>query len=644
MFPETILYLVLLLFLAVIVPILAIVAFVRVRRLEGSHGTDPQVLQRLFALEQRIKSLESRPAAAPSIPAREAPVVAQVAPPVPSAPLAQAPSVTPQAAPPVASSPSVSRPAGPPLRGGAAPAAVGQGIDLENLIAGRWMNYVGILALLFAVAFFIKYAFDNNWVGPRGRVAIGLLLGTLMIPWSDYLLRRGYKYFSEGIAGLGAATLYLSVWSGLHYYKLFAQSAAFAGMIVITAAMVAVAVGRNSQRIVWLALAGGMLTPLLVRTGKDQQVVLFTYLAVLSAGMLLLARVRNWPALSPLCFLAAQVYFWGWYATFYEPRKLLPTALFATLFFVLFAALPVLRTWREGQIGVMEFLIVLGNALVYLVALRVILWPEHRWTLTLAALALAAAHLLVTRALPPAKSGERDFVRYLFAGLALTFVTLAIPIRMDGKWITMAWAVEGAVLVWSGLRAKTVWLRGVGVFLIVVAAFRLAAFPIHADQLLFNGRFATFAVVVASFACCYYFARSESLELGESEKTVFAVIGVGANVYALWALSLEAWDLFGRMQTLGIDRSLAQQLALSLVWTVYAAALLLAGIRGNSAALRWQGLTLIGLVVVKVFLIDLSSLERFYRIVSFLILGVVLLVISFLYQRRLAASKGEKSG
>jgi uncharacterized membrane protein len=150
--------------------------------------------------------------------------------------------------------------------------------------------------------------------------------------------------------------------------------------------------------------------------------------------------------------------------------------------------------------------------------------------------------------------------------------------------------------------------------------------------------------VVASFACCYYFARSESLELGESEKTVFAVIGVAANVYALWALSLEAWDLFGRMQTLGIDRSLAQQLALSLVWTVYAAALLLAGIRRHSAALRWEGLTLIGLVVVKVFLIDLSSLERFYRIVSFLILGLVLLVISFLYQRRQAASKGGKVG
>src|SRR3989441_11702917 len=93
-------------------------------------------------------------------------------------------------------------------------------LDMETLIAGKWLNRLGILALLFAVSFFIKYAFDNNWVGPRGRVAIGLLLGSALLPWSGWLLRRGYPYFSEGIAGLGAAGLYLSLWAGWHYYRL----------------------------------------------------------------------------------------------------------------------------------------------------------------------------------------------------------------------------------------------------------------------------------------------------------------------------------------------------------------------------------------------------------------------------------------
>ena len=86
------------------------------------------------------------------------------------------------------------------------------------------MNYVGIVALLFAVTFFLKYAFDNNWIGRNGRVAIGMIAGAALIPWSDRLLRKGYRYFSEGIAGLGAAILYLTLWASWHYYQVFSPS------------------------------------------------------------------------------------------------------------------------------------------------------------------------------------------------------------------------------------------------------------------------------------------------------------------------------------------------------------------------------------------------------------------------------------
>jgi hypothetical protein len=91
---------------------------------------------------------------------------------------------------------------------------------METLIGGRWLNRIGIIAIISAVTFFLKYAFDNNWIGPSGRVAIGILLGAAMLPWSHWLLQRGYAYFSEGIAGLGAAVLYLSIWAGCQYYKL----------------------------------------------------------------------------------------------------------------------------------------------------------------------------------------------------------------------------------------------------------------------------------------------------------------------------------------------------------------------------------------------------------------------------------------
>jgi uncharacterized membrane protein len=522
--------------------------------------------------------------------------------------------------------------------------AQAESTNFEALVAGRWMNYVGILALLFGVAFFLKYAFENNWVGPRGRVAIGLLAGSTLFAWSSRLLEKGYRYFSEGIAGLGAAILYLSLWAGWHYYHVFSQSTAFALMIVVTAVTSIVAVGRNSERIAVLALLGGAITPQLVSTGENHEVVLFTYMAVLGTGMLGLARACDWKSLPPIQFIATLVYFWGWYSEFYRDDALATTIFFATVFFILFAALPVARSWREGGLPTLEAGIVLMNSGAYLIALRAMLWPQHRWGLTVAAVMLAAAHLAAERALPEKHGAEQKLARVLYAGLALTFVTLAIPIRLDGKWLTIGWAVEGAVLIWSGLRIRIVALRYAGFVLFMITAFRLAIISIPAGQFLMNARFATFLIAVACFLASCYFARADGVELEDQEEIVFLATAIAANILALVALSLEVWDLFQRMPSLGIDMELAQELALSMLWLVYALGLIVAGLWKKSAVLRWQALTLLGIVIVKVFVFDLSSLERFYRIVSFILLGIALLMISFYYQRRLSNHKdGEKT-
>ena len=111
---------------------------------------------------------------------------------------------------------------------------------------------------------------------------------------------------------------------------------------------------------------------------------------------------------------------------------------------------------------------------------------------------------------------------------------------------------------------------------------------------------------------------------------------------AVVAFSLEIWDVFGRMRSLDIDRGLAQQLALSTLWLLYALGLMVAGMQRKSASVRWQALALLAVVIAKVFLFDLSSLDRFYRIMSFLLLGVVLLLISFFYQRRPAEQESER--
>jgi uncharacterized membrane protein len=634
----------------IITPVLAIAAFVRVQHLNEQLRTFPlqDLVSRIHALEKHLGALEkllgSREPSATPTPGEEMPgrapfpiatptppLVHSATPPFPSLELPkprEAPSPSPQinifAAPPLhssqAKSPSV--------------------LDLETLIGGRWLNRIGIIALIGAVTFFLKYAFDNNWIGPGGRVAIGVLLGASMLPWSHWLLQRGYAYFSEGIAGLGAAVLYLSIWAGCQYYKLFSLDVGFFAMIVITTAMAAVALGRNSQRIALLSLFGGFLTPILVSEGKDAQVVLFTYVLILGAGLLMIEMRRDWRTLTPLSFLLNQCYFWGWYSEFYRPNKLERTVVFATLFFLLYAALPVIRAVRFSKLQELDILVVLANSFAYLGALYVMLWPQDRWPLTLLVLALSAVHVVVARLVPLPKSGESPLTRLLFAGLALTFATLAIPFRLDGKWITLAFAVEGAVLVWTGFRSLTGFLRMGGYFLLALAAVRLLIFPLPAPQFLFNERFAAYVVLIICLGVVLYAARENASSVERDEVNLLSLFAVAINFFALFALSLELWDHFGSHAGLGIDSGLAQHLALSLLWTAYASGLMALGVRRESALLRWQALALFGLVVTKVFFYDSSYLERFYRIISFAILGLVLLVVSFLYQRKAAPGRG----
>ena len=682
-------------FVLVIVPALAIVAFVRVRNIEkrAGHSEHPAAAPpesasaghllrlelRLQGVEKALERLYAQLESAPHPPASAQPVTPPIAQPPQRTPY-QPPAVErippPVSAEQMAATPPASReiPATvqlPPVSASASAKHVvytspeyaqqhprHDAHDIESVVAGKWLNYVGIIAVLFSVAFFIEYAFENNWIGPRGRIAIGLLAGAALIAWSALLLRRGYKYFSEGIAALGAAVLYISLWGGWHYYHLFTSAQTFIAMIVVTAAITIIALGRDSQRLALLALIGGFLTPALVSTGTDHEIVLFSYTAILSAAMLALERFRQWNWLPPLAFAATQLYFWGWYFSFYTPEKLAKTLAFAILFLILFAALPMMRARRDGRLAETEYSIAIGNVIVFLLALRQMLWPQNRWALTFAFLALAAAHLIALRALPepsPRTAADRAGLmnaRWLFAALALVCISLAIPARLDNQFLTIAWAIEGVLLVWGGAKISSAWLRASGLVFFAITALRLIILDIPAGRLFLNQRFLAYAVAVACFALACYFVRGIAGKFGEEERVAFAALAVAANVYALIALSLEVWDALApagvRTNALAYGYSyagawLAQQLGLSILWAIYATALILLGMIRRVALLRWQALTLFGVVVAKVFLFDLSELSRFYRILSFLILGVLLLAVSFLYQRRSASRKVKSS-
>src|SRR5262249_38143769 len=149
-----------------------------------------------------------------------------------------------------------------------------------------------------------------------------------------------------------------------------------------------------------------------------------------------------------------------------------------------------------------------------------------------------AGHIAVARVIPAKHERGSPLARYLFAGMGLTFATMAIPIRLNGKWITFCFSVEGAVLVWSGFRAVSGFLRQFGYLLLTIAAFRVLVLPPPAGQFLFNQRFAAYLLLIVCFGVALWSAREKIEETGDQEKTELGVFSVLINVFALVALSL----------------------------------------------------------------------------------------------------------
>src|SRR5215471_16478781 len=142
--------------------------------------------------------------------------------------------------------------------------------DLESRIGSHWLNRIGIAALLVGVSYFLKFAFDNNWIGPAGRVTIGLLAGIAVVIWSERFRAKGYRAFSYSLKAVGIGALYLSLWAAFQVYSLIPSGAAFAMMLAVTTATAAMAWAQDAQLLAAFALTGGFATPVLLATGQNR--------------------------------------------------------------------------------------------------------------------------------------------------------------------------------------------------------------------------------------------------------------------------------------------------------------------------------------------------------------------------------------
>ena len=304
--------------------------------------------------------------------------------------------------------------------------------------------------MLIGVSYFLKFAFDNNWIGPTGRVTIGLLAGIAVIVWSESFRRRNYKIFSYSLKAVGVGVLYLSLWAAFQVYGLIPSAVAFLAMAIVTAATAALAIKQDAEILAAIALTGGFATPLLLSTGQNREIQLFSYVALLSAASVVLVAFKPWRRLLVLSYAGTLVLYIAWYAEYYRRNEFAATLAFATIFFAIFAVAPLVSKTPEGTVSLpyLAGLITFVNTGVYFLQAYAMFEEIDKLSMAWFALALAAVHIGLSRIIGRREPAHAEALRLLHLALAVALITIAIPIRLDGHWITMGWLVEAGVLLW----------------------------------------------------------------------------------------------------------------------------------------------------------------------------------------------------
>jgi uncharacterized membrane protein len=545
--------------------------------------------------------------------------------------------------------------------------------DLEFRIGGNWLGIIGVIAVVFGVGYFLKEAFDRGWITPTYQVWTGIFIGVMFLAAGEWL-RTKYASYAYGLTGGGILILYLSAWASFKLYDapVFPQLAAFTVMAMVTALASLLAARYNTLIIAILGLIGGFLTPILLSTGVDNQVGLFGYITLLDLGVLALAFTKQWRSLNYLSFSATVLMVAGWMGEWYAPEKLWTTITFLTIFFAIYALLAVLyNVINKRPTTWLDLAMVFINAMLYFSTTYLLLnnWADtdkyHQYLGAFAVLMSAFYGLLGY--FTYSRDREDRLLIFTFCGLSFLFLVLAVPIQFDQQWVTMAWAIEGAVMTWVGLRVKDRTSLYASLCVFGIAIFHWVSidaqqFGYEADKTfvpLLNNRALSCAVLVASLAAASWLYKRFGAHLKDQEQGMFSALYLlGANLFAVTLLSLDVNSYFEQKKALA-NATLTDEyqsignthmFTLSVLWAIYGAAALFIGVMRKLIVIRIAALLLLAITALKVLTTDLLYYNATWHntifnqtFASFAAVIVALACGAWLYSRAESIEENERN-
>ncbi len=435
--------------------------------------------------------------------------------------------------------------------------------NLEKFIGENLINKIGIIVIIIGVAIGGKYSIEHDLISPLTRIALGYLTGVGLLG-VGMKLKKKYKNFSAVLMSGAMAIMYFITFLAYNLYGLIPQTLTFVLMLLFTAFTVVTALHYNKQIIAHIGLVGAYAVPFLLSDGSGRVVILFSYMAIINAGILAIAIKKYWKALSFSSFFLTWIIFFTWYVGQYDIEEHFTLGLlFLFIFFITFYLMFLIYKLRKKEsFRTSDVILQLSNSFVFY-GLGFSMLKDHETgeqLLGAFTLANAVVHFVVSVIIYRLKLADRNLF-YFVSGMVLIFITIAFPVQLDGNWVTLLWASEAALLFWIGRTKKvpiyeilSYPLWGLTFFSLIhdwiIGYYRYESTSETALTPGFNIYLMTSVFCILSFAFIYWIHRKEKLSFPwPQQSALYTTLTIGlalllicTSYFSFWIEIDNYWD------------------------------------------------------------------------------------------------------
>jgi uncharacterized membrane protein len=500
-------------------------------------------------------------------------------------------------------------------------------VNLEEVFGGRVLAWLGGSAVVLGAVFFLVMAVSRGWIDEPTRVVLAFLGSTVLLGVALWLHeRKGQTQASLALAAASFASLYASLVVGTVVYDLIPEAAGLAVAGLVGAVAAAIAVRWSSQVVGGIGILGALLAPVLVGAGTSSASLAFMALALVAAAAVLVWQ--EWPWLAFGSFVVGVPQLLDWLDG--ERHHLGPALVVLALFWALYVVAALAHEVRvpTAALRVSSALLLFADVVLVAGAGWGLLHDAGRTAeATVWVLGVAAAHLALGLATFRGRISPQVGALLLALGTAISAIGFALA--LSGPALVVGWAVHAVLLAWLAGRTQDERATVGAIAFLTLALGHVLVFEAPPDALahgLDDGAKGLIGVAVVAIAA----ALASRLVVGGLAPWREILESV-AGALLVYLVSVGIVDASGATAASGTTQS--GQLLLSAFWSATGVAAVVAGLITDRRRLRLGGLGLLGIAIVKVFLVDLATLESIYRVGSFVGLGLLLIGCAYAYQR-----------